>query len=116
MGKGGFTEDAIQEYVRCCTPANIHGVCEDYRAGATIDYEMDKKDLEDRAGDLVPSLEVLLVHLVVDRGSGAIVLTHAVDVLRCAAPHVLLDRVFAEPALAQALRAELEADVVLLLA
>ncbi len=46
MGKGGFTEDAIQEYVRCCTPANIHGVCEDYRAGATIDYEMDRKDLE----------------------------------------------------------------------
>ena len=46
MGKGGFTEDAIKEYVRCCTPENIHGVCEDYRAGATIDFEMDTKDLE----------------------------------------------------------------------
>jgi haloacetate dehalogenase len=46
MGKGGITEDAIKEYILCCTPENIHGVCEDYRAGATIDYEMDKKDLE----------------------------------------------------------------------
>jgi haloacetate dehalogenase len=46
LGKGGFTEDAIREYVRCCTPENIHGVCEDYRAGATIDFEMDKKDLD----------------------------------------------------------------------
>ena len=46
LGKGGFTEDAIREYVRCCTPENIHGVCEDYRAGATIDFEMDRKDFE----------------------------------------------------------------------
>ena len=46
LGKGGIAEDALREYVRCCTPENIHGVCEDYRAGATIDYEMDTKDLE----------------------------------------------------------------------
>ena len=46
LGKGGISEEALREYVRCCTPENIHGVCEDYRAGATIDYEMDTKDLE----------------------------------------------------------------------
>jgi len=46
LGKGGFTEDEIREYVRCCTPENIHGVCEDYRACATIDFEMDKADFE----------------------------------------------------------------------
>ena len=44
MGKGGLAEEAIKEYVRCCTPEQIHGVCEDYRAGATIDYEMDAAD------------------------------------------------------------------------
>jgi haloacetate dehalogenase len=45
MGKGGLAEEAIREYVRCCTPEQIHGVCEDYRAGATIDYEMDAADV-----------------------------------------------------------------------
>ena len=58
MGKGGLTEDAIQEYIRCCTAENIHGVCEDYRAGATIDYEMDGKDLE--AGNKI-SCPVLVI-------------------------------------------------------
>jgi haloacetate dehalogenase len=46
IGKGGFSKETLAEYARCCTPENIHGVCEDYRAGATIDFEMDKKDLE----------------------------------------------------------------------
>jgi haloacetate dehalogenase len=46
IGKGGFTEATLKEYARCCTPENIHGVCEDYRAGATIDFEMDKADFE----------------------------------------------------------------------
>jgi haloacetate dehalogenase len=46
LGKGGLSEEAIREYVRCCAPESIHGVCEDYRAGATIDYEMDTRDVE----------------------------------------------------------------------
>jgi len=45
-GKGGFTEDEIQEYVRACTPGNIHAVCEDYRAAATVDLAMDTADFE----------------------------------------------------------------------
>jgi haloacetate dehalogenase len=45
-GKGGFTEEEIQEYIRVCTPENIHGVCEDYRAAATIDLQMDTADVE----------------------------------------------------------------------
>ena len=44
LGKGGFTEEEIREYVRVCTPEQIHGVCEDYRAAATIDFEMDTTD------------------------------------------------------------------------
>jgi len=46
LGKGGITEEALREYIRCCTPESIHGVCEDYRAGATIDFDMDAKDFE----------------------------------------------------------------------
>ena len=36
----------MAEYIRCCTPEQIHGVCEDYRAAATLDFEMDTKDFE----------------------------------------------------------------------
>jgi haloacetate dehalogenase len=37
--RDGITPEALAEYVRCYTPAAIHGNCEDYRAGATIDLE-----------------------------------------------------------------------------
>ncbi len=34
----GITPEAFAEYMRCYnTPAAVHGNCEDYRAGATID-------------------------------------------------------------------------------
>ena len=46
LGKGGFTEKEIREYIRVCTPENIHGVCEDYRAGASVDFAMDTADFE----------------------------------------------------------------------
>lgn len=46
VGLGPFTQEAMAEYVRCCTPENIHGVCEDYRATLGIDFEMDGADLE----------------------------------------------------------------------
>lgn len=45
-GKGGFTEAEIAEYIRVCTPANIHAVCEDYRAAATLDLQMDTADFD----------------------------------------------------------------------
>lgn len=45
-GQGGLEPETIAEYFRCATPEQIHGVCEDYRAAATIDYEMDKADFE----------------------------------------------------------------------
>jgi haloacetate dehalogenase len=46
VGTAGFTEEAMAEYIRCCTPENIHGVCEDYRAAIGVDFEMDRHDLE----------------------------------------------------------------------
>ena len=45
VGMSGFTPEALAEYIRCCTPENIHGVCEDYRAAVSIDLEHDEADL-----------------------------------------------------------------------
>ena len=46
IGKGGFSKETLAEYARVCTPQNIHGVCEDYRAAVTVDMEMDTADFE----------------------------------------------------------------------
>ena len=36
---------ALEDYLRCChNPDTIHAMCEDYRAGATIDYVLDEAD------------------------------------------------------------------------
>jgi haloacetate dehalogenase len=40
-----FQHEALEDYLRCVRdPDTIHGMCEDYRAGATIDYELDEED------------------------------------------------------------------------
>jgi haloacetate dehalogenase len=46
IGKGGFSKETLAEYARVCTPENIHGVCEDYRAALTVDMPMDTADFE----------------------------------------------------------------------
>src|SRR5262249_47360102 len=41
------TDEAVAEYLRCFQdPTTLHAMCEDYRAGATIDLEHDKADLD----------------------------------------------------------------------
>ena len=41
-----FTPEAYAEYLRCLRdPATIHGICEDYRASASIDLEHERRDL-----------------------------------------------------------------------
>jgi haloacetate dehalogenase len=48
-GIDGFDEEAVAEYVRCFSdPAAIHASCEDYRAGASIDYALDEADFGKR--------------------------------------------------------------------
>jgi haloacetate dehalogenase len=43
--RDGVTPEACAEYLRCYTnPAAIHGNCEDYRAGATIDLDHAAED------------------------------------------------------------------------
>jgi haloacetate dehalogenase len=42
---GALTEEALAEYRRCfCRPEATHASCEDYRAAADIDLEMDEAD------------------------------------------------------------------------
>jgi haloacetate dehalogenase len=42
---GLFAPEALAEYRRCWRdPATIHAMCEDYRAGATIDFRLDEED------------------------------------------------------------------------
>ena len=48
VGLSGFTPEAMAEYVRCCNAANVHAVCEDYRAAVGIDLEHDRADLHRR--------------------------------------------------------------------
>jgi haloacetate dehalogenase len=45
VGMSGFAPEALAEYIRCCTPENIHAVCEDYRAAVSIDLVHDEADL-----------------------------------------------------------------------
>ena len=48
-----FDPEALEEYRRCLRdPATIHGICEDYRAAATLDFERDEADR--RAGRRLP--------------------------------------------------------------
>ncbi|GAA4337905.1 alpha/beta hydrolase [Pigmentiphaga soli] len=41
-----FPKEVFDEYVRCFTWKTIHASCEDYRACATIDLELDNADIE----------------------------------------------------------------------
>src|SRR5262249_1196739 len=51
------TTDVQKEYSRAQRDsANIHGMCEDYRAGASIDLDHDKADLDKKNKIRVPFL------------------------------------------------------------
>jgi haloacetate dehalogenase len=40
-----FDPEALEDYLSCVrNPETIHAMCEDYRAGATIDFELDEAD------------------------------------------------------------------------
>ncbi|HZR43678.1 MAG TPA: alpha/beta hydrolase [Ktedonobacteraceae bacterium] len=40
-----FAPEAFEDYLRCFrNPQTIHAICEDYRAGATLDFEYDEAD------------------------------------------------------------------------
>ena len=43
--EAAFTDEAMNEYLRCFTPETVHASCEDYRAAASIDLRHDEEDL-----------------------------------------------------------------------
>jgi haloacetate dehalogenase len=47
FGQGSFGPDILEEYVSTYRdPARVHGICEEYRAAATMDVEHDRADKE----------------------------------------------------------------------
>jgi haloacetate dehalogenase len=44
QGEGKISDETMKEYLRCCTPEQIHGVCSDYRATLAVDFPMDTAD------------------------------------------------------------------------
>src|SRR5579862_1110703 len=45
FGQGSFGQEILEEYVSTYhDPARVHGICEEYRAAATIDVEHDRAD------------------------------------------------------------------------
>ena len=47
FGQGSFGPEILEEYVSTYRdPARVHGICEEYRAAATIDVEHDRADKE----------------------------------------------------------------------
>lgn len=64
FGEGSFGREILDEYVSTFRdPARVHGICEEYRAGATIDVEHDRADKE--AGKRI---ECPMLHLWAQRG------------------------------------------------
>jgi haloacetate dehalogenase len=47
QGLSIFDPAALEDFMRCFrNPETIHAICEDYRAGASIDVEMDEADMQ----------------------------------------------------------------------
>ena len=64
FGHGSFGPDILEEYVSTYRdPARVHGICEEYRAAATIDIEHDRVDKEAST-----RIECPMLHLWAERG------------------------------------------------
>jgi haloacetate dehalogenase len=67
-GLAAFAPEAWAEYVRCARdPATIHGWCEDYRAAASIDLELDRADRDRGHRVACPILVLWGGHGVIER-------------------------------------------------
>jgi haloacetate dehalogenase len=64
FGHGSFSNQILEEYVSTYRdPARVHGICEEYRAAATIDVEHDRADKE-----ASKRIECPMLHLWAERG------------------------------------------------
>lgn len=53
-----FPKDVCDDYLRCYTRETVHAICEEYRAGETVDRQMDAQDLAD--GRTIPAETLVL--------------------------------------------------------
>jgi len=64
FGQGSFGPEILEEYVSTFRdPARVHGICEEYRAAATIDVEHDRADK-----DVSKRIECPVLHLWAEGG------------------------------------------------
>jgi haloacetate dehalogenase len=64
FGQGSFSQEVLAEYVSTYRDrARVHGICEEYRAAATIDVEHDRADKE-----ASKKIECPMLHLWADGG------------------------------------------------
>jgi haloacetate dehalogenase len=64
FGRGSFGAEILEEYVATYRdPARVHGICEEYRAAATIDVEHDRADKE-----ASKRIECPMLHLWAENG------------------------------------------------
>jgi haloacetate dehalogenase len=64
FGRGSFGPDILEEYVSTYRdPARVHGICEEYRAAATMDIEHDRADKE-----MPRRIECPMLHLWAEGG------------------------------------------------
>jgi haloacetate dehalogenase len=64
FGQGSFGSEILEEYVSTYRdPARVHGICEEYRAAATIDVEHDRADKESSK-----KIECPMLHLWAEGG------------------------------------------------
>jgi haloacetate dehalogenase len=64
FGQGSFGPEILEEYVATYRdPARVHGICEEYRAAATIDVEHDRADKE-----AFKRIECPMLHLWAENG------------------------------------------------
>jgi haloacetate dehalogenase len=67
-GLAPFTPEALAEYRRCIKlPGTIRGICEDYRASATIDLEHDRADIAAGRKLSMPLLALWGAHGVIEK-------------------------------------------------
>ena len=50
------SDQLVEEYLRCYDEATVHAICEDYRAAAGVDLELDERDLAEGRRLRVPLL------------------------------------------------------------
>jgi haloacetate dehalogenase len=64
FGQGSFDPEILEEYVSTCRdPARVHGICEEYRAAATVDVEHDSADK-----DASKKIDCPMLHLWAEGG------------------------------------------------